>query len=147
MPVRPVADPGLLASLQHPALWGEFLDLGQEIQGQVLDGRQEARHELARRFLDRFVFKVLLRRPAWPGDSVLWQALTRIGRSFPPGREQGRHQQHWVVPASEPGLLRVQEARDLFHEAVSYGMILTDEEGSWRWRHSFVGEYLRTLEE
>jgi hypothetical protein len=145
-PTRPVADPGLVASLHHPALWGEFLDLGSETLGQVLDGQREAMHELARRFLERFFFKVLLRRPAWPEESVR-EALIRIGRSFPTGGQRGLRSQHWVIPASEPRALRPQEARDLFHEAVSYGMILADEEDWWRWRHGFVRDYLRTQED
>jgi hypothetical protein len=141
---QPLADPGLLASLHHPALWGEFLDLGPEIQGHVLDGHREAMHQLARRFLDRFLYKVSLRRSAWPEDEVQ-AALALIGHNFPIDQQQGHRTQHWAVPASGP--LRLQEARELFHEAVSYGMILTDDEERWRWRHGFVGDYLRTSEE
>lgn len=51
-PTRPIADPGLLASLHHPALWGEFLDLGRDIQEQILDGQQGAVYEFAHRFLE-----------------------------------------------------------------------------------------------
>ena len=143
-PFRPVADPALVESLRHPALWGEFLDLGPEIQGMVLDDQREAMHELARRFLDRFFRKVLLRRPTWPDQGVR-EALTCIGRVFPRGEPRGSRSQHWLAPATGP--LRAQEARDLFHEAVSYGMIMADEREWWRWRHNFVGEYLRTQEE
>jgi hypothetical protein len=142
-PTRPVFDPGLLASLHHPALWGEFLDLDPEVQGRVLDGQREAVHDLACRFLERFISKVLLRRPTWPGDGVR-EALARIGGGFPVGEQRGRSSQHWVHPATGP--LRQLEARDLFREAVSYGMILTDEEDWWRWRHGFVLQYLRSLE-
>ena len=143
-PTSPVGDRTLLESLRHPALWGEFLDLGVEIQGRVLDGQREAMHELARRFLDRFYFKVSLRCSTWPAQGVR-QALTRIGRNFPEGVPQGSHSQHWMAPATGP--LRNPEARDLFHEAVSYGMIVADEGDMWRWRHSFIGEYLRDQEE
>jgi hypothetical protein len=143
-PTNPVADRALLMSLRHPALWGEFLDLGVEVQGRVLDGQREAMHGLAKRFLDRFFHKVLLRHPTWPDQGVR-QALARIGHRFPPGELRGRRSQHWLVPARGP--LRDTEARDLFHEAVSYGMILVDEGEWWRWRHSFVGDCLRNLEE
>src|SRR5262249_35386376 len=34
----PIADRALLASLRHPALWGEFLDLGPATQARILDG-------------------------------------------------------------------------------------------------------------
>jgi hypothetical protein len=146
-PTRPpVANRALLASLRHPALWGEFLDLGPDTQGRALDGQPEALHELARRFLDRFFYKVLLRHPALPEDGVR-QALTRISRRFPPREQRGRRSQHWLVPASKPGPLRHPEAGDLFHEAVSYGMIREDEEEWWRWRHGFVRDYLLTQEE
>ena len=101
-------------------------------------------HQLARRFLDRFLYKLLLRRPAWPEDGVQ-EALAQVGRRFPQDELRGHRTQHWVVPASGP--LRWQEARELFHEAVSYGMILTDGEDWWRWRHGFVCDHLRTPEE
>ncbi len=144
-PDRPVPDRALLSSLRHPALWGEFLDIDPETQGRVLDGQREAMHQLARRFLDRFFYKVLLRHPAWPQPDVQ-QALIRIGRRFPSGEQRGRRTQHWLAPASEQGLLRHSEARDLFHEAVSYGMIREDKE-EWWWRHGFVGDYLLNQEE
>jgi hypothetical protein len=142
---RPVADRVLLASLRHPALWGEFLDLGAETQERVLDGQQAATHDLARRFLDRFYYKVLLRRPAWP-ESGVREALIRIGRRYPAGGQRGRRLQHWQVPARAPGPLRPQEARELFHEAMSYGIIQADEEEWWRWRHGFIGDFLRSQE-
>jgi hypothetical protein len=141
---RPVADRALLTSLRHPALWGEFLDLSLEAQGRVLDGQRDAMHELASRFLDRFFYKVSLRHATWPAQGVR-QALTRIGRNFSEGVPQGSRSQHWLVPATGP--LRIPEARDLFDEAISYGMILADEGDMWRWRHSFIGEYLRNQEE
>jgi hypothetical protein len=145
-PDRPVPDRALLSSLRHPALWGEFLDLDLKTQGWVLDGQREAMHELARRFLERFFSKVWLRHPALP-ENDLRRALNRIGRRFPSGEQRGRLSQHWLAPASESGLLRHSEARDLFHEAVSYGMIREDGEEWWRWRHGFVGDYLLNQEE
>jgi hypothetical protein len=145
-PDRPIPNRALLSSLRHPALWGEFLDLNEQTQGRVLDGQQEAMHELARRFLKRFFFKVWLRYPALP-ENDLRRALKRIGRRFPTREQRGRLLQHWLAPASKSGLLCRAEARDLFHEAVSYGMIREDDEEWWRWRHSFVGDYLRDQEE
>jgi hypothetical protein len=140
---RPVVAPALLSSLRHPALRGDFLDLGPETQGEVLDGQPEAMGELARRFLDRFFYKVRLRHSDWPEPDVR-QAMIRIGRRFPWGERRGRLSQHWLAPASESGSLRYSEARALFYEAVSYGMIQEDkdEEEWWRWRHGFVGNHL-----
>jgi len=139
---RPVANRDLLESLRHPALWGEFADLPLGVQEQVLDATPAALHSLAKSFLARFCRKVSRRRPSLSETEVI-QALRQIA-GHPPDADGRRNlEHHWIGPAIGKGLLRRREADDLFREAVSYGMIETDEPGWWRWRHRFIADSLR----
>lgn len=143
---RPIASRNLLESLRHPVLWGEFLDLPSDAQDSALDGTPAALDRLAERFVERFCRKAWLRHSTPPTDEVR-RALARIARRVSADEERARRNIQWDLPASGPGPLRPQEAAHLYREAISYGMIQSDELDWWAWRHRFVGDYLRGQEE
>jgi hypothetical protein len=132
----------LLTSLRHPALWGSFLLLAPAHQQQAIEGNSEALAILAERFVERFCRKVRDRMGDHPmGLDRVHDSLRTVGLHFPATPAVGDRQLHWLRPLSEG--LSLPEARHLYEEAISYGLIREDQPGRWRWRHGFIGDYLR----
>jgi hypothetical protein len=132
----------LVTSLLHPALWGAFLGLAPDRQQQALEGNSEALAVLAKHFVERFCRKVWDRMGDHPmGLDRVHDSLRTVGFHFPSAPAVGDRQRHWLSPLSEG--LSPTEARHLYEEAISYGLIREDQPGRWRWRHGFIGDYLR----
>jgi hypothetical protein len=140
----PAAQAGLLGSLRHPVLWGEFTALAPLDRTAVLAGQADAIDRLAQSFLERFCWKTGMRQPHLLADGAI-AALRRICRADPgsglPRGAPAQRQRDWCGPAS--AALSVVQADDLYNEAWSYGLITEDEPGLWRWRHLFLYDYLR----
>jgi len=136
----PVVRRDVAQSFLHPAMWQAFLEVGEDQRHRVLDGEPSALRPLADAFLDRFCRKAELRRPVLSGDRII-RALEKIGVGLSADHSVFDRDQDWVARARE--LVGDEEARQLFDEAKSYGLITETDQGRWSWRHAFVYDRLR----
>ena len=63
-----------------------------------------------------------------------------IGKLEPTDQPLRDREAHWIRAARGLG---DNESAYLYGEALSYGLIREESPGVWRWRHVFVGDYLR----
>src|SRR5262249_36828628 len=106
----------------------------------ALDGRAQALDRLAADFLERFYRKARSRCEGhFPSDRAE-QALRRVARGDPTAQGDGSFRQDWS--GRMLGAFNESEARLLYEEALSYGLIRLDQNDTWRWRHAFVGHFL-----
>ena len=104
-------------------------------QEKVLDDSQDGLSELAVLYVNRFCRKVDLRTPSISSDMVL-EVIKTVAMHFPDSNRTGDMERDWVSRACEH--VSPSDARALFHEATSYGMIEKDSTTTWRWRHEFL---------
>lgn len=128
-------------AIAHPSMWQAFLTLEDDKKTQVLDGDPQALSGLGDAFARRFC------RKAWDrGESSalreddLLSVLRHIAQAT---KDQTPLRfAEWVSAATHDGNLKNPEARRLYYEAISGGLITQDEAQRWRWRHSLVWRYL-----
>jgi hypothetical protein len=143
---RPVR-PEIREAIRHPLFWRFFVEKAPALQHRILDGDEMALWDVCRTYVgwfcekakhkafgtDQPALKAMLKRIAWqplPADGLLLQ------------------EEHWTKPACGAGLFRYLTADELFREARSFGMIRIDSPvrapAIWRWRYSFIREFLET---
>jgi hypothetical protein len=92
-----------------------------------------------------FTWRIADRQPTLAGiPSHLLVGVLRSVACRSPGRAGHSRAGDWVDPARATGLLTEAEALLLYEEALSGGVITAEADGSWRWRHAIVYEYLLT---
>lgn len=139
--------PTILAALRHPVIWRALLGLSTPLQNGVLDNEQAATRALAREVITRFAGKVWERRQVGnlSRDDVR-EALRAIAMRTRAreGATPNDYARDWRDPACRDtgDLLNSNEARALFREARSGGIIEQDTPRVWRWRHQLVRDYL-----
>lgn len=137
-------DAQVLNALKHPAMWGAFLRLRDANQRErALDGDNGAYHEMAKIFVERFIGKVRDRGQAGTlNNEELYSLLQHIAQTtFSTGRM--RHTiSEWRTPACDTQMVNSIHADRLRKEALSGGMITSEDAQSWRWRHRFVQAFL-----
>ncbi len=140
--VRP-ADRGIVEALRHPVIWRALLELRPQQQDRAMDGDKMATGELAQVVVDRFVGKVMVRARGLFLDEdavrIALQAIAAAGRYFPSDHTH-TYAENWETPiCTRPGTpMNDAQARSLYREAISGGLI--EEVGAqvWRWRHGLV---------
>jgi len=137
------ANEEVLEALMHPAVWRALLELDPDVQSRVLSSELPATRQLAAAFVQRFCVKVVVRgRLAGMNEDALLDVLCAIARH---SANTGRIRQpmaDWIDSACNTGWVPSVEARILWYEALSGGMILQDGRDHWRWRHRLVWDYL-----
>jgi hypothetical protein len=147
-PFRNVVDEQVLEAIKHPAMWRALLQLDEKSRLQVLDGAPQAVRNLAKVFINRFCKKVLDRGQAsrLGGDELL-DVLHKIALCCQANKQvQQSKNDDWIDPACETDLVIRTEARGLYSEAISGGIIIEDDLKHWRWRHDLVRDYLAEVE-
>ena len=141
------ANETILQAVRHPAMWRSLLGLAPPAQLKALEGEPGAVEQLAHAFLQRFFSKLSARGCALGLDN---EALHHVLHSVALGCTRdvpGRHAfSDWVDSACKTDLVKRVEARSLYYEAISGGLISRDDALHWRWRHPFVGDYLAEIE-
>lgn len=141
---EPLIDPQILLSLRHPAMWRALLELGPQIQRQVLDGKLSALHQLAYVFVLWFSKKAIIRAATdLDVHDLLW-ILKEIACYTKNNVKMIQTNNEWVDPASQ--MINPREARLLQREALLAGLIERDDRIHWRWRHQLVVDYLVVAE-
>jgi hypothetical protein len=133
----------VVRKLSHPALWGAFAHLTNDIQRGVLEGRREALRALAQTFVDQFGAKVT-RRGLSGGlrRAELLLTLGHVARACPVGAGLTYDSEDWDASAREAGAGIPSRLRS---EAIGYGIVAQVDRTRWRWQHDFVQEYLADL--
>jgi hypothetical protein len=142
------ANEEILEVLMHPAMWRALLELEPDVQSQVLDNEFLAVQQLAEVFIRRFCIKVIV-RDRLPGvnEDVLLDVLCAIARHSVNAGGIRQHISSWFDPALGTYWIGGSgEARILYSEALSGGMIVDDGE-YWQWRHRLVWDHLAGLDE
>lgn len=128
----------VLHALKHPVVWGGYASLAEESDRDgVLDGTLANLAVLAQQLLRRFLLRCCSRRK-WSDSDKLDKALCAAARFFnglPP--YVGEKWEHGCA-----GFLSPIEARMLYSESLSYGIVRREAGTAWRWGHRFVVDYL-----
>jgi hypothetical protein len=130
----------ILQSLRHPLVWGGYASLPEPDRSGILDGEPVPLGRLAEQLHGRFLRRCQVRK-RWKDDRMLQRALPAVARHNagpPPYAPEAWDQ------VCQSYLDRT-EARDLYNESLSYGIIERDAGRSWRWGHLFLVDYLATL--
>lgn len=135
----------MLDAIHHPTILGSFLLLSREDQLGVLDNVQDALMNLAQKVVERFCYKAIRRRsvPGLQKDALI-MLLSNIAIGTPiPDSNPGWHTlEKWTELATEGGSLNRVEARYLYKEALSGGLIRSNSPTEWQWCYSWVCDYL-----
>jgi hypothetical protein len=123
------------------------LELSYPSQVDTLDGQAEAIKMLAARFLRRFCTKMLRRgRIGGLDEGKLLDVLVTIASQCRSSSASRHTVASWIDTVSKSNWIRGEgEARILYFEALSGGIILEDDRNHWRWRHDFVEAHLAEL--
>jgi hypothetical protein len=130
----------ILQALRHPVVWGGFASLSENERIGILDGDQASLGRLADLFVKRFIIRCRARKK-WSDCSLLEKALCTASRSItksPPFSPQD-----WESACCQ--FLSTAEARDLYSEGLTYGLVRRESGPGWRWGHRFVIDYLAGL--
>lgn len=130
----------ILLSLRHPVVWGEYASLTELERNGVLDKNRVHLDHLAKQLHNRFLRRCQV-RTRWRDRRMLERALPQIARAHtgPPPYSPETWDRACRLCLSQI------EARDLYSESLSYGIIERDAGRSWRWAHPFLVNYLVTL--
>jgi hypothetical protein len=140
------ADEEIVESLKHPVMWGALLELEGSVQASALQGDPQAVRELSRVFVSRFCRKALQRGRTAGLDQLKLETVVRAVavQSANNGRERQLYMD-WIEAAHGTGFVNHFEAKTLYAEAMSAGLILEDDPQHWRWRHSWVPSCLAAI--
>lgn len=128
----------ILNALKHPVVWGGYASLSEEnARDGVLDGTFSNLAVLAQQLLRRFFIRCCSRK-RWSDSDKLDKALCAAARIFngPPPYAFEK----WERGCAE--FLSPTEARMLYSESLSYGLVRREAGTAWRWGHRFVVDYL-----
>jgi len=129
----------IIQALRHPVVWGGYASLSEAGREGVLAGDPTSLATLAEQLLTRFLLRCHARR-MWSDELMVEKGLTAAARSItvaPPYSIEDWEQ------GCEP-FLGAAEARSLYSEALSYGLVRRDAVANWRWGHRFVVDYMAT---
>jgi hypothetical protein len=135
----PVAE-DILKSLRHPVVWGGYASLTEAERSGVLNRERPQLHRLAEQLHARFLRRCKTRK-RWRDYRMLERALPHVARATD-GHPPYTHDT-WDRGCAP--CLDWPEARDLYNESLSYGIIERDAARSWRWGHPFLVDYLAAL--
>jgi hypothetical protein len=137
----PTVSGEILQALRHPVIWGGYASLPEADRNGVLDGGQVQLDRLAGQLYDRFLRRCKT-RTRWRDQRMLELALPKVARAIvsPPPYSP----KDWDQACQR--YLGLAEARDLYFESLSYGIIKRDASPSWRWGHLFLVDYLARLD-
>lgn len=133
----------VIGTLKHPVMWRALLRLEPSTRHRVLEGDENALHGLAQEFINWFHWKLGLRELMHPNLSMenLLRILNMVAQNSDSSVSNMRDE-HWVSPACLTNLVNNHEARRLFVQAESAGLIELNDRLSWRWRHGAVYDFL-----
>ncbi len=133
--------PNVMNALRHPVIWGFFSDQSEVVQQECLNGTLDL---LAAAYFQWFRRKADIRIPGL-GDECEC-ALRAVACAFPRDASQiGEKQQHWLSPCRTMNGDDIRLAKQLMKEAMTAGIVIdVENEGhKWRWKHTWLCEYLR----
>jgi hypothetical protein len=129
--------------LLDPVMWRSFCLITPETRARLVAGNLDDEQELARHFCDRFFEKARIRtlipRP------IIETGLIAVAAS---NQHAGRHfrtMDQWQGPAKAASGMGTIEARKLFFEAESGGLIRRESASRWDWRNDAVELHLANL--
>lgn len=128
--------------IRHPVLWYVFSQLSSELQLRCLAGDEKALHHLGKDYLTWFRKKAACRiRSLQLGECA--ESLCASAKTFVDANVLGFFEQNWIQPVAQSIGNRLQ-AKLLFSEAISAGLILEidQREKTWRWRHPWFCNFL-----
>lgn len=141
-----------LSLLRHPILWSCFMALTPPQQSAFVSGNAQAQDALAARYLEWFMRRASQRLGFLPSD--MKPALAAAAQKSSAG-ETSHKVDLWTVAVREAAGYSMAEARRLYHEGVSAGLIEelppagglpARSQSLWRWRHAFLWSHLRNGE-
>lgn len=139
-----IADEGIVDSIRHPSVWRSFLELNTSTQQEVLDGDSAALNRLAHLFVGRFCGKVIHR-----GKIISLRENELLGAIYAVARQSELHdgiwhlyREDWEQPSVDSAFVNERQARDLYYEALSGGLIAEDTPNRWRWLYPWIQDYL-----
>ena len=139
---REPARPQVCEALRDPSLWRCFVDLGDErIHHAVLDGEPEALKKLSALYIKWVCWKAENRRYSVHRDMARL-VLRSVAIGFAEPWRTGSRVVHWIQPACSLAGCSPTDAIQMFKESESIGLIERVDEDHWKWRHTFVCEYL-----
>lgn len=143
---RTLLNRDVLNMLRHPTMWQALMRLEEQTREQALRGEPPAVIELISNFLEWYHYKLCLRNRELQhldvGDlrEVIGTIAVASGGGTNHDRDTG-----WVDPACETNLVTQIEARELYQEARSVGMILESERTRWGWRNETLADLLSRI--
>ena len=138
-------DQQTVQALRHPALGRCLLTLGESaMQSLVLEGDPGALHHLAEKYVHWFCSKAEMRGHALDSNE-LKNILSTIARKCRAGEHTWYYRRQWIDSACSTQVVTDIGADRLYNEAISAGLIEKVERDIWRWRHTFIDDYLTTV--
>jgi hypothetical protein len=83
-------------------------------------------------------------------EDDLWSALMHIATTQVHEREQVSwfsYREDWVKPLLSMGFLNEPDARRLYKEALSGGLIVEEQQYQWQWSYPWIRDYLALVSE
>ena len=142
-PNSSIVDKLIFHAIRHPTIWRAFLDLDNNTQDDILDGNPNALGQLAKIFVNRFCQKVIYRERIFEQrvdrvQAVLYSIAQHCSTR---GNILYEYQSDWATPSFRDGYVNSIEAKRLYSEALSGGLI-TEDGLRWRWSYDWVREFL-----
>ena len=147
-PQDALAAPQIVRSLRHPAMWGSFACLPNNLRADVLRGQPDALRQLAQKFVNWFITKASQRQLGRSlGNQEIEAVLCDVARHCNGQGVADYTRQDWEKAACGRRIVNQIQAGILLSEAHSAGLTQGGREpGRWRWYHGFVAEYLVELQ-
>jgi hypothetical protein len=120
----------------HPPLMAALREVGEHTANACLDQEPDAMRQVASVYLKWFAYKVCRRARAQEKEDV-YSLLQSVVDATTTQRPPLQFNRDWKTPATSSGFTAIQ-ARDMFREALSAGLI--DEQGNnlWNWKSKYV---------
>jgi len=139
--LRPANDE-MFTALKHPSLWRCFAEhLTGEEQSRVLDGDSSAVSRLCQEYIRWLCWKAEHRKYSVPQDMAL-AILQAVAAGFEDATRTGTVEKDWIAPARSASGDSLVLANRMFRESEAMGLVRRLGKDSWKWRHTFVCEYL-----
>lgn len=144
--MAPSADEGAYNALLHPVMWQALLRLDDPDKELALRGDEQGLHRLACAYVTWFCVKAQMRLYELD-EAEIREVLRAVAvRSGADRAVLLDYDSDWKAPACGTHAVSERQAKKLYNEAQSGGLIMRDRPLKWYWRHSFVRDYLASAQ-